>query len=127
MLPRMALQNAGSRAPTPLRWVPTSYLAMGLVYVTVGSVANIMLKNLGPILAMGVLVRVSGTLHERLGGWRAPWTIILLVIAALVLVMGLYHARALPAGGRAADAPASAAEAARIFGRAFATFFAKPQ
>lgn len=38
--------------PTPARahpflWVPTSYLAMGLIYVTVSGVANIMFKNLG--------------------------------------------------------------------------------
>jgi PAT family beta-lactamase induction signal transducer AmpG len=225
-----------SRVPNPLGWVPTSYLTMGLVYVTVGSVANIMFKNvglgneqaafwssllglpytlkplwapllelgrtkkffvvlmqlllagliagaalalqlpgrsfvvpvlallgvaafagatqdigsdgvyvttldpraqarytgiqsmcwnLGPILAMGVLVRASGTLHERLGNWRAPWTIILLFIAGLVLVMGLYHARRLPPGARALDAPTNAAEAARTFARAFATFFRK--
>lgn len=31
----------------PLLWVTTSYLSMGLVYVTVGSVANIMFKNMG--------------------------------------------------------------------------------
>ena len=31
----------------PFLWVPSSYLAMGLVYVTVGSVANIMFKNMG--------------------------------------------------------------------------------
>jgi PAT family beta-lactamase induction signal transducer AmpG len=233
----MATSDGGSRVPNPLGWVPTSYLAMGLVYVTVGSVANIMLKNvglsnekaafwssllglpytlkplwapllelgrtkkffvvlmqlllagliagagltlalpgqafvaplltllalaafagatqdigsdgvyvttldaraqarytgiqsmcwnLGPILAMGLLVRVSGTLHERLGNWRAPWTIILLLIAGLVLVMGLYHARRLPPGARATDAPSNAAEAARTFTRAFSTFFRKP-
>jgi PAT family beta-lactamase induction signal transducer AmpG len=227
----------GGRVPNPLGWVPTSYLAMGLVYVTVGSVANIMLKNLGlpneqaafwssllglpyiikplwaplvelartkrlvvvvtqlavaalvagaaltlalsgrafvapllallglaafagatqdigsdglyvttldpraqarftgiqsmcwnlgPILAMGVLVRASGTLHERLGGWRAPWTIILSFVALLLFALALVHARRLPAGGRAADAPADAADAARTFGRAFATFFQKP-
>jgi len=235
----MATGSADSGAAAhPLRWVPTSYLAMGLVYVTVGSLANILLRNvglpneqaafwssllglpytikplwapllelsrskkvavvlmqllvaaliagaaltlalpgrafvapllallalaafagatqdigcdgvyvttldaraqarmtgvqsmcwnLGPILAMGVLVRASGTLHERLGGdsWRAPWTIILLVIAALLAVLGLYHARRLPQGARAASAPASAADAARTFGRAFATFFRK--
>src|SRR3569833_1267953 len=31
----------------PFLWVPSSYLAMGLVYVTDGSVANIMFKNQG--------------------------------------------------------------------------------
>jgi len=233
----MATSDGGSRVPNPLGWVPTSYLAMGLVYVTVGSVANIMLRNvglsnekaafwssllglpytlkplwapllelgrtkkffvvlmqlllagliagagltlalpgqafvaplltllalaafagatqdigsdgvyvttldaraqarytgiqsmcwnLGPILAMGLLVRVSGTLHERLGNWRAPWTIILLLIAGLVLLMGLYHARRLPPGARATDAPSNAVEAARTFARAFSTFFRKP-
>jgi PAT family beta-lactamase induction signal transducer AmpG len=234
----MATSDGGSRVPNPLGWVPTSYLAMGLVYVTVGSVANIMLRNvglsnekaafwssllglpytlkplwapllelgrtkkffvvlmqlllagliagagltlalpgqafvaplltllalaafagatqdigsdgvyvttldaraqarytgiqsmcwnLGPILAMGLLVRVSGTLHERLGNWRAAWTIILLLIAGLVLALGVYHGRRLPPGSRSADAPTNAAEAARTFGRAFSTFFRKPQ
>ncbi len=33
--------------PNPFLWVPTSYLAMGLIYVTVGSVANVMFKNMG--------------------------------------------------------------------------------
>jgi PAT family beta-lactamase induction signal transducer AmpG len=37
-------------APTyknPFLWVPSSYLTMGLIYVTVTSVANIMFKNMG--------------------------------------------------------------------------------
>ena len=33
--------------PNPFLWVPSSYLAMGLIYVTVGSVANVMFKNMG--------------------------------------------------------------------------------
>ena len=222
------------RAPSPLGWVPTSYLAMGLVYVTVGSLANILLKNvglsneqaafwssllglpyiikplwapllelrrtkkffvvlmqlalaaliagaglaltlpgrafvapllgllalaafagatqdigsdglyvttldpraqarftgvqsmcwnLGPILAMGALVRASGSLHERMGGWRAPWALILGVIAALVGALGIWHAFRLPAGAPAAP---TSADAAHTFGRAFATFFRKP-
>lgn len=32
---------------SPFLWVPTSYLAMGLIYITVSGVANIMFKNLG--------------------------------------------------------------------------------
>ena len=31
----------------PFLWVPSSYLTMGLIYVTATSVANIMFKNLG--------------------------------------------------------------------------------
>jgi len=31
----------------PFLWVPSSYLTMGLIYVTVGAVANIMFKNMG--------------------------------------------------------------------------------
>ena len=31
----------------PFLWVPSSYLTMGLIYVAVGTVANIMFKNLG--------------------------------------------------------------------------------
>jgi PAT family beta-lactamase induction signal transducer AmpG len=43
------LPAPASRAayPNPFLWVPSSYLAMGLIYVTVGSVANVMFKNLG--------------------------------------------------------------------------------
>ncbi len=32
---------------SPFFWVPSSYLAMGLIYVTVSGVANIMFKNMG--------------------------------------------------------------------------------
>ena len=39
--------SAASAYKNPFLWVPTSYLTMGLVYVTVGSVANIMFKNMG--------------------------------------------------------------------------------
>jgi PAT family beta-lactamase induction signal transducer AmpG len=41
------MSDAKRNYPNPFLWVPTSYLAMGLVYVTVSSVANIMFKNLG--------------------------------------------------------------------------------
>jgi PAT family beta-lactamase induction signal transducer AmpG len=236
MVPRMPAPDSG-RVSSPLGWVPTSYLAMGLVYVTVGSVANILLKNvglpneqaafwssllglpyiikplwaplleltrtkkffvvlmqlvlagliaaaglaltlpgrtfvapllgllglaalagatqdigsdglyvttldaraqarftgiqsmcwnLGPILAMGVLVRASGTLHERLGDWHRPWTIILFVIAGIVGALGLWHAWRLPAGAPAPAGGPEDAGGARTFGRAFATFFRKP-
>jgi MFS transporter, PAT family, beta-lactamase induction signal transducer AmpG len=37
--------------PNPFLWVPSSYLAMGLIYVTIGSMANVMFKNLGMDIA----------------------------------------------------------------------------
>ena len=43
-----ASSSSGARTyKNPFLWVPSSYLVMGLIYVTVGSVANIMFSNLG--------------------------------------------------------------------------------
>jgi PAT family beta-lactamase induction signal transducer AmpG len=222
--------------PNPFLWVPTSYMTMGLVYVTVGSMANIMFKNmgmsneqaaswssllglpytlkpiwapllelyrtkkffvvlmqfilagvlagvgfslklpglsfmgpalvllavaafagatqdigsdgvyvttlaskdqarytgvqsmcwnLGPILANGLLIRLSGSLHESTGSWGTAWMSIMLVIAGLVFAMALFHARLLPPGAKAQEAPASFGDAMATFGRAFKTFFEK--
>jgi PAT family beta-lactamase induction signal transducer AmpG len=202
--------------PNPFLWVPSSYLAMGLVYVTVGSVANVMFKNMGmandqaafwssilgfpytfkflwaPLLelyktkkffvvlmqfclaagivgvalaltapgdgwqtptlvllalcavlgatqdigtdgvyvttlapkdqakytgfqsmcwnagflvAAGPLISLSGLLHDRTGSWGSAWMVIMLIIAAILLVAGVYHARLLPPGAAAQDAP----------------------
>lgn len=222
--------------PNPFLWVPSSYLSMGLVYVTVGSVANVMFKNMGmdndkaafwssilgfpytfkfvwapllelyktkkffvvlmqfllaasvggvafglllpgthwmvPVLSLlalsallgatqdigsdgvyvttlgpkeqakytgfqsmcwnagfliaaGPLISFSGFLHDRNGSWGSSWMIIMLIIAGLLLVAGLYHARFLPPGAAALDAPKSFGSAMRTFGHAFVTFFQK--
>jgi PAT family beta-lactamase induction signal transducer AmpG len=81
--------------------------------------------NLGSVLVNGLFVRTTGTLHERFGEWRTPWMIVLLGIAAILLLLALYHARRLPPGARASDAATSASDAARTFKRAFVTFFQK--
>jgi PAT family beta-lactamase induction signal transducer AmpG len=223
-------------ARNPFFWVPSSYLAMGLIYVTVGSVANIMFKNMGMendkaafwssmlgfpytfkflwapalelyktkkffvvlmqfmiaaalvgvaialklpgsawllpvvallsltallgatqdigtdgvyvtglaprdqakytgfqsmcwnagfLLAAGPLIRISGTLQKNTGSWATSWTIIMLVIAGIMFLAGLYHGRVLPPGAKAADAPKSFGEGMGTFGKAFATFFQK--
>jgi len=222
--------------PNPFLWVPTSYLTMGLVYVTVGSVANVMFKNMGmdntkaafwssllgfpytfkflwapllelyrtkkffvvlmqfclaasiagvafalklpamswlaPVLALlavsailgatqdigsdgvyvttlppkemakytgfqsmcwnagfllaaGPLIRFSGVLHEKTQSWGTSWMVIMLVIAGVVLLAGLYHGRMLPPGAKALDAPKSLGDAMGTVGHAFATFFQK--
>jgi len=46
----LAPSAASTDAPAyknPFLWVPSSYLTMGLIYVAVGTVANIMFKNMG--------------------------------------------------------------------------------
>jgi PAT family beta-lactamase induction signal transducer AmpG len=51
----IAIPGAKAAYPSPFLWVPSSYLAMGLVYVTVGSVANVMFKNMGMANDMAAL------------------------------------------------------------------------
>ncbi len=220
----------------PFLWVPSSYLAMGLIYVTVGSVANIMFKNMGMendkaaffssllgfpytfkfvwapllelyktkkffvvlmqfaiaaaaagvafclklpgsswfgpvlvllalvgllgatqdigsdgvyvttltpkdqakylgfqsmcwnagfLLAQGPFVTLSGKLHDSTGSWGTAWMIIMLAIAGLMFLSGVYHGRVLPPGATAKDAPKSMSDAMATFGRAFSTFFQK--
>jgi MFS transporter, PAT family, beta-lactamase induction signal transducer AmpG len=222
--------------PNPFLWVPSSYLAMGLIYVTVGSVANVMFKNMGMdntnaafwssilafpytfkflwapvlelyktkkffvvlmqfvlassivgvalalrlpgktwlvpvltllalsavlgatqdigsdgvyvttlppkdmakytgfqsmcwnagfLLAAGPLIHFSGVLHENTGNWGTSWMVIMLVIASLMVLAGLYHTRLLPPGAAALDAPKTFGQAMHTFGHAFATFFQK--
>jgi PAT family beta-lactamase induction signal transducer AmpG len=222
--------------PNPFLWVPSSYLAMGLIYVTVGSVANVMFKNMGmdntsaafwssilgfpytfkflwapllelyknkrffvvlmqfllaasiagvafalrlpsmtwlaPVLALlaisailgatqdigsdgvyvttlppkdmakytgfqsmcwnagfllaaGPLIHFSGVLHENTHSWGTSWMVILLIIAGLMVLAGLYHSRLLPPGAAALDAPKNFGQAMGTFGHAFVTFFQK--
>jgi PAT family beta-lactamase induction signal transducer AmpG len=234
-----AATEAELAAPTyknPFLWVPSSYLAMGLIYVTVGSVANIMFKNMGMendkaaffssilgfpytfkfvwapllelyktkkffvvlmqflisaaaagvafslklpgvswfgpvlvlmalvgllgatqdigtdgvyvttltpkdqakylgfqsmcwnagfLLAQGPFVTLSGKLHDSTGSFATAWMIIMLCIAGIMFLAGLYHGRVLPAGAVAKDAPKSFGDAMGTFGRAFSTFFQK--
>ena len=41
------LEAAAPTYKNPFLWVPSSYLTMGLIYVAVGTVANIMFRNMG--------------------------------------------------------------------------------
>jgi PAT family beta-lactamase induction signal transducer AmpG len=81
--------------------------------------------NAGPILASGVLVRISGMLHTSTGDWGRAWMTVMLAIAALIGVIAVYHLKILPQGAKALDAPRSVADAMRTFGDAFVTFFQK--
>jgi PAT family beta-lactamase induction signal transducer AmpG len=81
--------------------------------------------NLGPILATGLLIRLSGTFHDKTGSWANAWTIIMMISAAIIFVMALIHVRTLPMGSKAPESPASFGAAMKTFGDAFVTFFKK--
>jgi MFS transporter, PAT family, beta-lactamase induction signal transducer AmpG len=81
--------------------------------------------NLGPILATGLLIRLTGTLHKNTNNWGTAWMVVMLIIAAILFLMGLYHIRMLPAGAKADDSPRSFGDAMGTFGKAFVTFFQK--
>jgi PAT family beta-lactamase induction signal transducer AmpG len=90
--------------------------------------------NIGPILASGGLVYLSGHLHADLfhhdvavpgADWADAWRVVFFIVAAITAVMGLWHLRVMPDGARASSTPASAQAAWLILRDSFATFFQK--
>ncbi|WP_426191969.1 MFS transporter [Massilia sp. DWR3-1-1] len=92
--------------------------------------------NIGPIVASGGLVYLSGYLHVHVFGhdasrfgpdWIDAWRVVFAIVAVLSIVMAAWHWKVMPAGARAPSTPASASEAGRILRDSFITFFQKPQ
>jgi PAT family beta-lactamase induction signal transducer AmpG len=81
--------------------------------------------SIGPILATGVFIRLSGTLYNSTHSWSSAWMIVLLGIAAMIGALSLHHSWVLPPGSKAQDAPKSIGEAVTTFGVTFASFFKK--
>lgn len=90
--------------------------------------------NVGPIVASGFLVYLSGRLHAdvfhhdpRVFGpaWMDAWRVIFFIVAGITLSMALWHARFMPEGARAANTPTNLAGAAAILKDSFVTFFQK--
>jgi len=91
--------------------------------------------NIGPIVASGFLVYLSGRLHTEVFGhdakafgpeWMDAWRVIFFIVAGLTVAMALWHARVMPEGARAGNTPASLSAAGAILWDAFVTFFQKP-
>jgi PAT family beta-lactamase induction signal transducer AmpG len=81
--------------------------------------------SIGPILATGLFVRLSGTLYKATNSYSTAWMVVLLGIAALIGGIALHHSLVLPSGAKAEDAPKSVGEAAQTFWRASFSFFQK--
>jgi PAT family beta-lactamase induction signal transducer AmpG len=91
--------------------------------------------NIGPIVASGFLVYLSGRLHADVfhhdprafgPAWMDAWRVIFFIVAGITLLMAVWHARFMPEGARAENTPANLRGAWDILRDSFLTFFQKP-
>jgi PAT family beta-lactamase induction signal transducer AmpG len=90
--------------------------------------------NIGPIVASGGMVYLSGYLHTNVfhhdpkvfgPDWIDAWRIIFFLCGGVTLLAAVWHKFVMPDGARAKDTPASVPEAGRILVDSFVTFFQK--
>jgi MFS transporter, PAT family, beta-lactamase induction signal transducer AmpG len=90
--------------------------------------------NIGPIVAMGGLVYLSGKLHTDFfkhdanvfgPDWIDSWRIIFFIVAGITIVMALWHIKVMPDGAKAENSPTSIKEAMSILADSFVTLFQK--
>jgi PAT family beta-lactamase induction signal transducer AmpG len=90
--------------------------------------------NIGPIIASGALVYLSGKLHTQVfhhdpkafgPEWMQAWQVVFFIVAAITLAMAAWHVRFMPDGARAANTPTSIGGAGAILWDSFVTFFQK--
>lgn len=80
--------------------------------------------NIAKIAATGGLVYLAGTFIDHFGVTMA-WTIIMLIIAVVMLVLGCYHLFVLPTDGQKAKEGGNLKESLVELGHVFAEFFTK--
>ncbi|HEY9025585.1 MAG TPA: MFS transporter, partial [Burkholderiaceae bacterium] len=82
--------------------------------------------NLGAVIASGLLVALTGWLHDRQGlPWVQCWMIVMGLAAALMVGFGLWHLRVLPPGSP--PPPRTPGRGAVPMREVWASFFTKPQ
>ncbi len=90
--------------------------------------------SIGPIVASGVLVYLSGWLHTsyyhhnpRVSGpeWVEAWRIIFLIVGGIVLAMAAWHAVVMPEGTRSANTRKTIQGASNILWDSLVSFFQK--
>jgi PAT family beta-lactamase induction signal transducer AmpG len=84
--------------------------------------------NIGPIVAMGGLVYLSGKLHTEFFNhdanvfgpdWIDAWRVIFFIVAGITIIMAFWHMRVMPEGARAENTPKSVKEAFTILWDSF--------
>lgn len=84
--------------------------------------------NLGAVIASGLLVSMTGYLHNHMGlGWVQCWVVVVSIAAATMAVFGLYHLRVLPPGSPSHLHGAGLSGGLKATAEAWITFFQKPQ
>ncbi|RYG10758.1 MAG: MFS transporter, partial [Chitinophagaceae bacterium] len=90
--------------------------------------------NIGPIVAAGGLVYLSGYLHTHFfhhdasifgSDWIDAWRVIFSIVAGVTALMAIWHIRVMPNGARAENTPTSISSAFAILWDSFVTFFQK--
>ncbi len=84
--------------------------------------------NLGAVIASGLLVSLTGWLHNRQGlPWVQCWMLVMSGSALMMGAFGLWHLRTLPPGEPSAVAGQGVASALPALRASWVTFFQKPQ
>jgi len=81
--------------------------------------------NFGRVLATGLLVSLTGSLHGMGLSWARSWMAVMGVLSALMALSFAWHLRVLPSGGRAAGLGGAERASPHAFLDAFASFFGK--
>jgi len=87
-----------------------------------------MFYHVGFVLAAGLLVTLTGRLHDDLGlDWPHAWMVIMAIIATIMLACGLWHSRMLPPGDSPRFPAPPFVAALDSLRETWRTFFQKPQ
>ncbi len=83
--------------------------------------------NLGAVIASGLLVTLTGTLHDRFGmSWQHCWMIVMAAVAVAMGGFGLWHLRVLPTGEISPMQGQGMGAAFRSLRDSWVSFFQKP-
>ena len=83
--------------------------------------------NIGPVLAQGPLVSLTGVFHKQGMSWADSWRIVMFIIAAIMLAASVWHLKFLPPGSKAENAPKKLSDGFALFWDSVVTFFQKKE
>jgi len=83
--------------------------------------------NMGAVIASGLLVTLTGTLHDRFGlSWQQCWITVMVLVSAGMGAFGLWHLRVLPTGEVSALQGKGIGAAFVSLRESWVSFFKKP-